>query len=49
MGIRSENGLYQSLLTGGKPYQVLAVGDCEKTGKISTAVQSGADTAYSLK
>ena len=48
-GIRSENALYEKLLAAGKPYAVYAVGDAEKTGKISTAVQSGADTAYAVK
>ena len=49
MGIRSENMLLEQLNTSAAPYRVYAVGDCEKTGKISTAVQSGADVAYALK
>ena len=49
MGIRSEDQLYQKLRESHKPYFVQAVGDCSRTGKISTAVQSGADMAYALK
>jgi len=49
MGIRSENQLFSQLQGAGKPYITAAVGDCAKTGKISTAVQSGADAAFSLK
>lgn len=49
MGIRSEDQLYRKLKSGHKAYQIWAVGDCGQTGKISTAVQSGADVAYALK
>ena len=49
MGIRSEDTLYEELHSSDASYKVYAVGDCERTGKISTAVQSGADTAFALK
>jgi hypothetical protein len=49
MGIRSENTLWNRLKAEGKPYQIVAVGDCNQTGKISTAVQSGADAALAVK
>jgi len=49
MGIRSENALLERLKKGGKPYQVVAAGDCAACGKISTAVQSGADVAFAVK
>ena len=49
MGIRSENALLGALKAGEKPYTIVAVGDCAATGKISTAVQSGADAAFAVK
>ena len=49
MGIQSRRMLADRLAAGNKPYQVIPVGDCAKTGKISTAVQSGADAALTVR
>lgn len=49
MGIIEERSLYESLKAEDVPYLLVTVGDCRKTGKISTAVQSGADQALALK
>ena len=49
MGIRSRRTLADQLAAGNKPYQLITVGDCAKTGKNSTAVQSGADAALAVK
>lgn len=48
MGIRPENRLAPQLEDLFKP-QFYTIGDCEKTGKISTSVSAGSDLGYGLK